>query len=221
MRIRRTVPSIVILGGSNSLLTDGWVDRLKAIHPNSDGILNLSIGAATTAMGLYRLLSCTELPEDPVIVWEYALNESNYFTRLRSSAAMLHHLEWLLELCARRSYRVLPLIMHNRSEAGANEDNAYRRRLAETLAAHRLIPLDLRQFWREGFSHLDTSTLYKDEPHYSTATGFLPAVADAVMAQADRARVPDGAARTRQRFADRDLKLVCPDGAGERSSKTV
>ncbi|ULB12054.1 hypothetical protein ORIO_19755 (plasmid) [Cereibacter azotoformans] len=58
-------PPIVVIGGSNSLLRDGWVSWLTKLHPRPDQVVNLSIGAATTAMGLFRLLTADDLPPDP------------------------------------------------------------------------------------------------------------------------------------------------------------
>ena len=207
----QTPASFVILGGSNSLLTNGWVDKLKQIHPEPERIVNLSIGAATSAMGIYRLLTCTELPENPVILWEYSLNEANYVLNRQSPAVLSYHLEWLLEICARRGYRVLPVLLYNKAEATGAEKNPYRNALRQTLEGHRLTQVDAQRLWRERFAHLDADRLYKENPHYSTETDFLATLADEVIEAGSSARVPARDPDLRQEFSGRDLQVVLPD----------
>lgn len=210
-------PSIVVLGGSNSLLNKGWTDHLKEIHPEPEQVINLSIGAATTAMALYRLLTCANLPKDPVILWEYALNESNYFSHNESASVLIENLEWLLEICVRRNYRFMPVIMYNKKEAMSFEKNHYRKLLGETLASHRLISIDLQELWQERFAWLDVNSLYKDNPHYSTETGLLPALAEMVLEQAALARVPQRDRGLQQRFMNRSLEILRPtEGVGKK-----
>lgn len=189
MTNRGDAPALVIIGGSNSLLRDGWVDSLKRLHPDPERIVNLSIGAATTAMGLFRLLSSAELPKDPVIIWEYSLNESNYFTFGQSPELLLRHTSWLFEICARRGYRVLPVILYNRHEAKRRHRNLYRRRLTRLLNGRKLAPLDANDVLRRKFAHISTQDLYSDDAHYSSKTGFTDALAEhALKALSERPR---------------------------------
>lgn len=202
-------PAVVVIGGSNSLLRDGWVDQLKAMHPRPDQVINLSIGAATTAMGLYRLLSCVDLPPDPVILWEYSLNEANYFANGLAGRVMMYHNRWLLEICRRRGYRVLPVLLYNKSEATGEEQSLYRGALADLLARYGLHSVDAQQLWLRDFSHLSADVLYRDNPHYSTETDFLRALAQAVLEQASQAVIPEAEAQA-ARYEGKDLQFLMP-----------
>lgn len=205
-------PSLVVIGGSNSLLKGGWVDQLKKMHPDPDRVINLSIGAATTAMGIYRILACKNLPPDPVILWEYSLNESNYFEHRTSPRVLLYHTRWLFELCARRGYPVLPVLLYNKTEAQADELNTYRQRLPNVMRRYGLKEIDARRFWNRRFSHIDADTLYADQPHYCTKTEFPKALARLALARAATAPVPRDT-QPEKGFAGRDLRLLSPDAA--------
>ena len=205
------MPSLVVVGGSNSLLKNGWVDKLKKVHPDSDRVLNLSIGAATSAMGLYRLLTCANLPDNPVILWEYALNEANYFSHRQPAKVLIYHTQWFLEICARRGYPVLPVVLYNKSEATSAEQVKYRDLLAQTFAAYGVTPVDASQLWRKDFSHLTADQLYADNPHYSVETKFPLALAQAALQQSRSATVPQRGRDLEKQFSGKDLRIVFPD----------
>ncbi|ULB12052.1 hypothetical protein ORIO_19745 (plasmid) [Cereibacter azotoformans] len=144
-----------------------------------------------------------------MILWEYSLNEANYFAHGQSEQVLLHHTAWLFELCARRGYRVLPVLLYNRAEAEGSECNAYRPLLTELLVRRGLTGLDAQDLWRRDFAHLPVSRLYKDNPHYATDTGFPAALAWSALERAVTAPVPrpDPAA-----FSGRDLSIAVPSG---------
>ena len=60
---------LVIVGGSNSLLRDGWASQLAARCPG-ETMVNLSIGAAPSLMGFYRLLTSDTCPPGSTVIWE-------------------------------------------------------------------------------------------------------------------------------------------------------
>ncbi|MCF3974416.1 SGNH/GDSL hydrolase family protein [Paracoccus salsus] len=211
MNTSAEAPSLVVVGGSNSLLKNGWVDKLKQVHPQPERVVNLSIGAATSAMGLYRLLTCAEMPDNPVVLWEYALNEANYFAHRQPAKVLIYHTQWLLEACARRGLRVLPVILYNKAEATGAERHRYRDFLAGTFETYGLTPVDAGQLWRAEFGDLPVDRLYADNPHYSVETGFPLALARAVLRQARLATVPSCGHEDGLRFAGKDLRIVFPD----------
>ncbi len=210
------VPSLVIIGGSNSLLRNGWVDQLKKLHPEPERVVNLSIGAATTAMGIYWLLSSTDLPPNPVIIWEYALNEANYSAHHQPVGVLLYHLRWLFEICARRGYPVLPVLLYNKAEATDEELHPYREKLASLLKRYQLKPVDARRFWRLRFAHLTPDRLYKDNPHYATDTQFPRALAKLVLARAAGAVIPRDT-KPGNGLAGRDLRILAPSDSDARA----
>ncbi|TXH94261.1 MAG: hypothetical protein E6Q73_16215 [Pseudorhodobacter sp.] len=182
---------------------------MKRLHPNPDNVINLSIGAATTAMGLYRMLNHPDLPQNAVVLWEYALNEVNYCARRQPAPVILQHTAWLFELCARRGYPVLPVLLYNQSEAVGVQKSAYRPLLDALLTRYRLGRVDAQALWKSGFKHLAADQLYKDEPHYATTTDFLSALATNVLDQLHLARVPSLKGGVSE-FASWTLELVRP-----------
>ncbi len=162
-------------------------------------------------MGLYRLLTCADMPNNPVILWEYALNEANYFSHGLPVKVLIHHTQWLFEICARRGYRVLPIVLYNKSEAGSAEQVKYRDLLARTFAAYGLTPVDASQLWRKNFGHLSVDQLYADNPHYSVETEFPSALAQTVLQQSRSAKVPKCGKELERRFSGKDLQIVFPN----------
>lgn len=215
--------AIVVVGGSNSLMKDGWVDKLRSVHPQPDNVLNLSIGAATSVMGLYRLLTVEKLPEDAVVLWEYALNESNYYTHRQPLAVLQRHLEWLLEICARRKLPVVPVVLYTKTEAGNGVQNPYRRLLADVIERYGLTSLDAQRLWKSDFAGIEIDELYRDDPHYSTRTPFLAALSQRALELAETAQVPNGRrVEGSDGFEGKDLSIVFPiSGASARFANRI
>ena len=59
----------IIIGGSNSLKSGGWTSQLIKRAPEI-GFSNLSIGAAPSIMGYYRLLTGPEFGAGDTVFWE-------------------------------------------------------------------------------------------------------------------------------------------------------
>ncbi|MBK4218122.1 hypothetical protein JJJ17_19520 [Paracoccus caeni] len=205
-------PFFVVSGGSNSLLKDGWVDSLKKKYSADGSVNNLSIGAATTAMGMYRFLSAPAMPDKSIVVWEYSLNESNYFENGQSVELLLSHTRWFFEVCARRGFKVIPLILFNKSEMEGAKKNRYRAELFDLLNDLKLPYLDAEKIWKDEFPHIDLNDLYKDNPHYSTTTGFLDALAKKIVEFSPVAKVP----RSDPAFDGKDIAVFYPNSEAGR-----
>ena len=101
--------AIFLLGGSNSLFSDGWVSYLKG-HIETD-INNLSIGASTSLVAIFRFLSADGPAAGDTVIWEYALNEVTHETKGYPTETLLRNLERLLRLCRERGCKFAPIIM--------------------------------------------------------------------------------------------------------------
>ncbi|CAM3457027.1 hypothetical protein PANO111632_19445 [Paracoccus nototheniae] len=200
--------TVYIVGGSNSLLTGGWSHQLADLAGPGLRVVNLSVGAATTLIGIYRLLA-QEVPDGAVIVWEYALNEQNHFCHGQSAETLERHLDWFLELCARRSIKVVPLVCWNRAEMDQLDPGAYRRGLDQVLRTRGLQALDLHAglIAYAGRKGLPVADFYSDNAHYRLGTGFPRWIAALVHHGLKTARVPLPQAA----FQGLSLVLALPD----------
>ncbi|MCZ0963989.1 hypothetical protein [Paracoccus benzoatiresistens] len=209
---------VVVVGGSNSLMGKGWSGRLRALCRNGIGFKNLSIGAATSLMGIY-LMKRGDIPEGATVLWEYALNESNHFNAGQSCESLLHHLDWFMETARRRNIHVLPLQFWNRPEVFSDAPNDYRRVLHDCLAAYGLRQIDTRDLSLHFAAEagLDIAALYLDDMHYAVDTGFLDRLARLIAERLDDAVVPRAVTRLR----DVELDLCRPSGHPERFETSV
>lgn len=198
---------LYIIGGSNSLLKEGWTAQLVKLEPELR-VTNLSIGAATSLIGIYRILA-GEIPDGATVVWEYALNEQNHFTAGQSIESLIYHLDWFLELCARRGIAVLPLIFWNREEMFDKAPVEYRQALRSCLQHRGLKMIDMKPIARQ-FSQVrerPIQSFYQDRMHYRIGGGMPRRIATAVRNRLSEAAVPMRHAD----FAQRGLSLHHPD----------
>lgn len=209
---------VVVVGGSNSLMVKGWSGKFRALCGDGTGFRNLSIGAATSLMGIY-LMKRDDISEGATVLWEYALNESNHLKAGQSCESLLHHLDWFMELARRKNVRVLPLQFWNRPELVSDVVNDYRLALHDRLAAYGLHQIDTRElllsFGAE--AGVDVTALYLDDMHYATDTGFLEELVRLIADRLDDAAVPRAVARLK----DSELDLCRPDEPGERFETSV
>lgn len=198
---------LYVIGGSNSLLKDGWATQFAKMEPELR-LTNLSVGAATSLIAIYRIL-VGAIPDGATVVWEYALNEQNHFTGGQSVESLIYHLDWFLELCARRNIAVLPLVFWNRDEMFDKTRAEYRQALRSCLVRRGLRMIDLKPITRQ-FSKAHEKpieALYQDPMHYRIGSGMPRRIAAAV-----RNRLPDAAVPTQHvDFAQRGLSLHHPD----------
>ena len=210
--------NLVVVGGSNSLMGKGWSTRFRESCGSSTGFRNLSIGAATSLMGIYRMMR-NEIPDGATVLWEYALNESNHFKAGQSCESLIHHLDWFMETARRRNIRVLPLQFWNRPEVLGDAPNDYRVALRERFAAYGLRQIDTHELLLRFASEQQMSLekLYLDDMHYAIDTGFLDDLVRIVTERLDDAAVPCAV----ERLQDAALELCVPDGAMERFENSV
>lgn len=201
---------IYVIGGSNSLMKAGWVSKMKTDYQNQLEVVNLSIGAATSLMAIYRILS-GEIPDGSTVVWEYALNESNHFKNGQSVESLIHGINWLMTLCERRCIKFIPIIFWTLDQANSFEYSPYYKRLFSTFLARGINPLDFGEVVRNiadrgGHS---ISEMYSDNLHYAVTGEVITSICELVFSGLSSAKVPGSYLK----LAGKDLLLVRPEAA--------
>lgn len=204
------------------MIVDGWVNLMRRDYDALVQINNLSVGACTSVMGLYRMLVRRQpMPGAPVI-WEYGVNEYNHMAGGQPLASLLYHLEWVLQICIRENRPFVPLLMRNKVQAMAAQDDAYVRAVTDLFARYDVLPVDchrlLRIVMRGG---RDFEPWYSDGAHYSTATEFPRRVAEAAILALETARVPRQIAERAAHFDPLDLAVHLPGAATETFDNSI
>ena len=203
---------IVVLGGSNSMIQNGWVNRIRANHSNWFAPENLSIGAATTAMGLYRLLSADSLPPRAPVVWEYGVNEFNHFANGQSLESLLYHLHCLARICIEQERPLLPILMSTKRQMLVDGEDIYHRRALELFKGYGIDVINCRDLLHDlGARKNNLSEWYKDDAHYNLNTPFVPNLIQRLKLTLPSARVPDASGYPDPGFAQRKLVLARPN----------
>jgi hypothetical protein len=197
-------------------MNKGWTAHVNEAALGA--ISNMSVGAATSLMGIFRLLR-EEVPDGSTVVWEYALNESNHFRSGQSLESLLYHLDWFMEIARRKAIRVLPLLLWTRAEQVSGKRNRYRQALEQRLEAHGLPIIDAFQPVQDlAAQHgVEVVTYFDGNMHYSCETPFPKYLAGLVLAGIEAAVVPS-ALRPLQ---DLELALCTPEGEGRDFSNSV
>lgn len=180
--------TVYIIGGSNSLEKTGWTSRYKAIEPD---VVNLSIGAATTLIGLFRVMATPDIGPDDVVIWEYALNDANHLRHGYSPDILLRHLEHFLIHARDRGIAVVPVIFTPQFHERKPNRHRYYGKLQALLNAYGLISFDVSTALR---SRLGVETLptdcYRDALHYAHTAEILSFIAHGVVDAVAQARLP-------------------------------
>jgi hypothetical protein len=189
--------SIFIFGGSNSLRRGGWTTRLNEMHPQKE-ILNKSIGAATTLLALFRLLSSDETgpKAGDTVVWEYALNDANHVHRGYNKEIALKNVERFIYECQIKELKVCAAIFTHRTDEIAESRNSYYEELKDIFHASGVEFFDVSELWRTAHSVSKVpSSMYLDESHYSDNPELMDFICHAATGAIEKARVPKLAAQ--------------------------
>lgn len=199
---------VVILGGSNSMMANGWVQRLAAAVPSGFVVENRSIGACTSFMGIFRFLTAPDWQPGDVVVWEYAINEFSFTSHMNLPFHVaLEDLSWLVHLCEARGLCFLPVVMQTKCQAARTDRDPYLTRLFEFFHDCGIDPVDCaRLAAQDAFAARPGLDLYQDPVHYRLDTGFTDLVAETVAARLEHLR-PLGPVRHERVEAKRAQKL--------------
>ncbi len=204
---------VIILGGSNSMIQNGWVHRMRLNHTDWFELENLSIGACTTAMGLYRLLSAGNLPSGAPVIWEYGVNDFNHFANGQSLESLLYHLHCLARVCIAQKRPLLPVLMSTKRQMLADGEDIYHRRVRLLFENYGIEVLDCRDILRElGAGPDNMSKWYMDDAYYHVHSAFIPTLIQRVKLALPKARIPDEKGFPDPAFANHHLEIHRPDG---------
>ncbi|MBD3765381.1 MAG: SGNH/GDSL hydrolase family protein, partial [Rhodobacterales bacterium] len=179
--------SVVLLGGSNTLMTGGWSARLAERLPAGWRLENRGIGGTSSLMGIYRLLSKPDWQAGDVVVWEYAINEYPLMVESETPLSVLFdHIAWLVRLCEERRLCLLPVVMETEDQARMTDLDPYAARLRKFFADCGVPIVDCRVLRTSPpFAGQPTGAIYSDFLHYRLDAGFTEAIAQAVVDRLD------------------------------------
>lgn len=196
------------------MLKDGWSYKIRDLYRDPSDVNNLGIGASTSAMGLFRYLAADNLDERAVIVWEYSLNEANFFASGQTLQSLRYNLEWLLETCIRDQRRFLPILLYNKREEEREAPNKYRKMLLNLFNRYNIDFIDGKKILRDvaGTEKPIFSDWYRDNAHYAVPTPFLSKLAEHIFNAIPTAKVPRRQEDANSPFSGKMLRLVRPIG---------
>ncbi len=202
----------IVLGGSNSMIAGGWVNILRRDFHRLVDITNLSVGACTSAMALYRFLNFEDRAEKIPIIWEYGLNEFNHLQGGQALESLLYHLEWLIQLCIREDRPFLPVLMCSRTQLGLTND-PYKAAILDLFARYGIWVIDCSRLLRVvACGDPNLGRWYSDDAHYDTNLDFPARLAEHVVFALDDILPPIQIPERAQHFDQLSLVLVKPSG---------
>jgi hypothetical protein len=185
---------VLIFGGSNSIIKDGWSSSFREKMNGKYEVKNLSVGGCTTVVGLFRLISEEIFFEDDVIIWEYGVNEFNhyYYPPVRHKiSTILYYVEHFVNYCIRKKLKLVPVIMSNRGQENMKSDDNYKSSLKDLFSSYGLSALDVNMELRRCFGVLSLpDSAYRDGAHIMPGTDYVNRIADMVCYAVDIAEVP-------------------------------
>lgn len=175
--------NILIIGGSNSLIADGYVSHLyQSLQGHTDvTIKQISVGATTTLSAVGRLHDTFCHEQFDVILYEYSINDTGHFAwRAGGAESYLLTLYLLIKVAAKLypSAMFVPLVLaQERHFPAATEHPFYDLQIA-AFAQLSLPYIDIRKWMSELFLGKTPAWMYRDQAHYATphATSIIGAV---------------------------------------------
>ncbi|WP_374361047.1 hypothetical protein [Pseudoduganella danionis] len=164
---------ILILGGSNSLLRDGYVTQLRNSlqHYTALDIVQLSVGATSSLAAVARLHETAgSTPAPDVILYEYAINDSGHFSPRAGGIESWQLCLYLLLKTAARLYPdalFVPLILAQQQHFAASVPHALYDAQRHSYAQLGLSCIDMRAQLSALFLQYAPDWLYSDSAHYA------------------------------------------------------
>lgn len=185
-------PPVLLMGGANALVPEGWGHVLRRDHARQVAPQNLSGAAGTTATALYRLLAQGgDWPGAPVI-WEQGINEYTHLTGGQDMDSLIYHVEWLLQLCHRQDRPFVALLTRTRMQARMAQDDSYVSRLRALFADYGVTVVDADALIRvlERGPVADLEAWYARNAVHDTETPLPRRLAETALVALETAPVP-------------------------------
>jgi hypothetical protein len=68
----------IYMGGSHSVMKDGWPSAFLERYEGSQPVRNVSVGASSSMMSAYHVIFTCEARSGDTVIWEYPLNDTNH-----------------------------------------------------------------------------------------------------------------------------------------------
>ena len=163
--------NILVLGGSNSLLKNGYVQHLEQALAARGPVTvrQLSVGATSSLAAIGRLSETAGADVD-VILYEYSINDAGHFAwRREGVGSWLLCLQLLLKTAARLypDAVFVPLVFAMRRHALPAVPDPFHAAQVQSFAALGLPTIDVRRWLADLFLDQPPAWLYGDEAHYA------------------------------------------------------
>lgn len=150
--------TVIVMGGSNSVMANGWTGWLRQEIEQQGGhrFLNMSIGAASSLIALYRLLNENVHGRNIAVIWEYAINEDVCCWQKRDRYGLGHvqnNIRRFLVECHRRGLKVLPVLLPTQ-KMWENDDKSFLDAIAGVFADFGVNSLRADKMYRHRQQHL-------------------------------------------------------------------
>jgi hypothetical protein len=165
--------NILVIGGSNSLLKDGYVPHLEQALAARGPVTvrQLSVGATSSLAAIGRLLDTPGDTDVDVILYEYSINDAGHFGwRPDGGASWLLCFHLLIKAAARLYPNAVfvPLVFAMQRFAVPSVSNPFYDYQRDWFAALGLSAIDVRRWLADLFLDRPPAWLYRDDAHYVT-----------------------------------------------------
>jgi hypothetical protein len=163
---------ILILGGSNSLMSDGYVRHLhQALQEHTAvEIRQLSVGGTTSLAAVGRLLDTFRNEQFDFVLYEYSINDFGHFSpRPDCARSYLLCLHLIIKVAADLypSAIFVPLVLAPESHFCADARSQFHESQLSIFSALALPFIDIRRWMSDLFMGRKPAWMYADPAHYS------------------------------------------------------
>ncbi|MGL4768111.1 MAG: hypothetical protein ACRCV6_08570 [Formosimonas sp.] len=168
--------NILVIGGSNSLMKNGYVDSLSNVL-KTRGELNLkqlSVGGTSSITAIARLLETFAHEEFDFILYEYSINDNGHLGGRPHCAENFAYVFALLVKTAAKLYPtavLVPLIFSAETTFARTANAPFYEMQKQLFASLDVHAIDIRAQLSELFLDLKPDWLYLNEAHYSSPHG--------------------------------------------------
>jgi hypothetical protein len=175
--------NILFIGGSNSVMNQGFVPQLTELLRNSsllqiDKVENISVGASSCTLGLERILKMPTLGEYDIFFIEYTINDLSIYSKDGGDVTWRYAYEGLIRIILSNNQNaiIVPLIFGRLHEKSAASQMEMRQFIQQLQPVYNLCIVDNDELLRDvKASPALFRGLYLDGEHYNSpyATGLI------------------------------------------------
>lgn len=162
---------ILVLGESNSVMTDGWVSGFVNANSTFLEVVNWSIGSTGLINALYRLCTCPQIKDFDAVIIETCINDSTFFRAdLDRHYYLLNSIiNWL---CNNGLF--VSILRFQRRSLRESDAEALWRQVLEIICKYRLHYYDSGSYFKSRADELrvPVADLYTDSAHPSRKMSF-------------------------------------------------